>query len=100
MGDRDRPRSGCLKVVCVLLAVPLFFFATLSTLVLDAPWAAEGWGAAVAWFVILNCFAMPASLIAAIGAMDRRDWPPGRAARIPLAALPGFAVAVLVLSTA
>jgi hypothetical protein len=32
-----------------LLVIPLFFVATLSTLILAAPWAAEGWGASPAF---------------------------------------------------
>ena len=32
-----------------MLVIPLFFVATLSTLILDAPWAAEGWGASTAF---------------------------------------------------
>jgi hypothetical protein len=46
--DQDRLRGGRLKVVYGLLAIPLFVFAMLSTLILDAPWAAKGWGAALA----------------------------------------------------
>jgi hypothetical protein len=98
--DQDRLRGGRLKVVYGLLAIPLFVLAMLSTLILDAPWAAKGWGAALAWFVILDCFALPIALLAAMVAMDRWRWPPGRAARIPLATLPGFVIAVLALLTA
>jgi hypothetical protein len=50
--------------------------------------------------VILDCFALPIALLAAMVAMDRWRWPPGRAARIPLATLPGFVIAVLALLTA
>src|SRR3954451_6660995 len=78
--DQDRSRGGRLKGVYGLLAIPLFVFAMLSTLILDAPWAAKGWGAALAWFVILACFALPIALLAAIVAMDRWRCPPGRAA--------------------
>src|SRR4051794_16394969 len=75
--DQDRPRGGRLKVVYGLLAIPLFVLAMLSTLILDAPWAAKGWGAALAWFVILTCFALPIALLAAMMvAMDRWRWPP------------------------
>src|SRR3954453_9534744 len=81
--DQNRPRGGRLKVVYGLLAIPLFVFAMLSTLILDAPWAAKGWRAGLAWFVILDCSSLPIAPLRPIVAMVRWRWPPARAARIP-----------------
>jgi hypothetical protein len=60
-----------MRVLYGLLAVPAFAVALFSLLILDAPWAAEGWGAALAWWVIVNCWALPISLLVAAGDVQR-----------------------------
>ncbi len=78
-----------MRMLYGLLAVPAFAVAVLSLLILDAPWAAEGWGAALAWFVILNCWAMPISLL--LATVDVQRW------HYPLLALLCFLITVVVL---
>ncbi len=72
-----------------LLVIPAFALAMLSLFILDAPWTAEGWGVVIAWFVILNCWAMAISLLVATTYVQR--W------RYPLLALPGFILTLLLL---
>jgi hypothetical protein len=76
-----------MRILYGLLVIPAIFIAMMSSLILDAPWAEEGWGAIAAWFVILSFWAIPLGLLAATIPVQRWHY--------ALLALLGFFLALL-----